>query len=152
MVKLAGPMMSLDASGTVANTVTFSKWKGRPYVRMRVIPSNPKSGGQVGMRSMSRFLTQIWASLTAGNKATWEERATAAAISPFNAFLSFNQFRWRNFLGVTKEFPEVETAVGGTMGTLSAAAGVRLHHGYPSHHRRRQHMGSSLFQIADRHL
>ena len=46
MVKLGGPALSLDASGTVGGILTFSKWKGRPYVRTRVIPSNPKSGAK----------------------------------------------------------------------------------------------------------
>jgi len=31
MVKLNAPLMSLDASGTVANSITFAKWKGRNY-------------------------------------------------------------------------------------------------------------------------
>lgn len=125
MVKLAGPAMSLDASGTLANTLVFSKWKGRPYVRSRVVPSNPKSGGQVGMRSMFRFLTQQWASIGAVAQATWEDRATAAAIAPFNAFVSYNQFRARNFLAPTQAHPEVETPFSGTMGAQSIAAGIR---------------------------
>lgn len=125
MVKLAGPALSLEASGTIANTLVFAKWKGRPYVRSRVVPANPKSGGQVGMRSMFRFLTQQWASLTAGNQATWEDRAAAAAIAPFNAFVSYNQFRARNFLAPTQEYPEAETAFNGTMGAATIAAGIR---------------------------
>lgn len=125
MVKLAGPCMSIDASGTLANTIVFSKWKGRPYARSRVVPSNPKSGGQVGMRSMFAFLAQQWAGLTAGNQATWEDRAEAASVSPFNAFMSFNNLRWRNFLAPTQEHPEVDTTFSGTLGALAAVAGVR---------------------------
>ena len=41
MVKVAAPMLSLEASGTIANSMTFSKWKGRPYVRTRVTPALP---------------------------------------------------------------------------------------------------------------
>ena len=41
MVKVYGPMMSLDATGTIGKTATFSKWKGRNYVRQRVVPANP---------------------------------------------------------------------------------------------------------------
>jgi len=125
MVKLAGPALSLDASGTIGDTVTFSKWKGRPYARMRVIPSNPKSGGQQGMRAMFSFLSKEWDGLSAANKATWEDRADAASVSAFNAFMSYNQFRWRNFLGVSKEEPAAESADSSTMGALSAVAGVR---------------------------
>jgi hypothetical protein len=46
MAKVTGPLMSLDASGTVGNTAVFSKWKGRNYVRLRVIPQNIRSAGQ----------------------------------------------------------------------------------------------------------
>ena len=125
MVKLAGPAMSLAASGTLAGTLTFATWKGRPYARSRVIPSNPKSGGQVGMRSMFSFLAKEWAGLSAPNKASWEDRASAAAVSTFNAYMSYNQFRARNFKAPTKQFPEVETASTATPGALTAVAGVR---------------------------
>ncbi len=50
MAKVTGPLMSLDASGTVAKTTTFSKWKGRNYVRLRVTPANPQSTDQVATR------------------------------------------------------------------------------------------------------
>lgn len=46
MAKVTGPLMSLSASGTVAKTATFSIWKGRAYVRQRVIPHNPQSPDQ----------------------------------------------------------------------------------------------------------
>lgn len=52
MAKVTGPLMSLDASGTVAETITFSKWKGRNYVRQRVIPSNPQTADQLEGRSI----------------------------------------------------------------------------------------------------
>lgn len=42
--------MSLDASGSVASTITFSKWKGRNYVRQLTIPSNPSTSGQQNAR------------------------------------------------------------------------------------------------------
>jgi hypothetical protein len=46
MAKVTGPLMSLDASGTVGHTAVFSKWKGRNYVRVRVIPRNMRTGDQ----------------------------------------------------------------------------------------------------------
>jgi|SRR6185295_3499450 len=46
MAKVTGPLMSLDASGTVGKTATFSKWNGRNYVRLRVIPMNPQTDAQ----------------------------------------------------------------------------------------------------------
>lgn len=50
MAKVQGPFMSLSASGTFANTLTASTWKGRPYMRQRVDPSNPSTAGQVLVR------------------------------------------------------------------------------------------------------
>lgn len=52
MVKVNGPFMSLDASGTLAQTLTASKWKGRNYIRQRVIPANPNTSGQQAVRSI----------------------------------------------------------------------------------------------------
>jgi len=47
MAKVKGPLMSLEASGTVADTITFDK---RGFVRNRVIPTNPKSDSQGNVR------------------------------------------------------------------------------------------------------
>lgn len=49
-MKVTGPMMSLDASGTFAGLLTASKWKGRNYMRQRVDPSNPSTSGQITVR------------------------------------------------------------------------------------------------------
>ncbi len=48
--KVTGPFMSIDASGTFAKLLTASKWKGRPYMRQRVDPSNPSTSGQIATR------------------------------------------------------------------------------------------------------
>jgi len=52
MAKVKGPLMSLEASGSIANTIVFSIWKGRPYVRQLVTPSNPSSAGQIAVRKI----------------------------------------------------------------------------------------------------
>ena len=109
MVKVYGPMMSLDASGTLGNAITFSKWKGRNYVRERVIPSNPKSGAQTGRRSMFTFLTQAWDAIADADKATWQDLADQLVASRFNAYLSDNMKQWHNFLSPTQATPATET-------------------------------------------
>ena len=125
MVRVYGPMMSLDASGSLAQAIVFSKWKGRNYVRERVIPANPKSGGQRGMRAMLKFLAQNWTNVGDSPQASWEARADAASISPFNAFTSYNQKRWRNFTGPTDTYPEATTDVDTTLSTLALTLGER---------------------------
>lgn len=125
MALVKAPLLSLEASGKLGNAIVFAKWKGRAYVRSLVTPANPKSGGQVGMRAMFKFLSQDWASIGATPQATWETRADQAIVSPFNAFMSYNQYRWRDFLAPTDSDPEDTTDVEPVMGALSATPGVR---------------------------
>lgn len=125
MVKVAAPCLSLDASGSLAGSMVFSKWKGRPYVRALVKPANPKTGGQVGVRAMFKFLSQIWNGLTDGNKATWETRAKTLNASTFNAFMQLNQRRWRDFDTPSKEEPVTETGTAPSLCTGVATPDVR---------------------------
>lgn len=126
MVKVFGPALSLDASGTLGDALTFSKWKGRHYIRERVIPKNPRSGLQVGFRSQFAFLTQAWAALSDLEKATFDELADSLAVSPFNAYIRFNMRRWRNFKPPSHEMPAAETGSPAlyNAGTPAATGGV----------------------------
>lgn len=123
MVKTRAPMLSLSAQGTIAGAVTYSSWKGRSYARQRVDPSQPRTGGQVGRRSMFAFLTQIWDSLSTADKATWQTLADQLVTAPFHAFLSGNMEGWHNFLPPSQQ-PEPGRADTPSDGTLTAAAWV----------------------------
>jgi len=125
MVKVFAPMLSLDASGTIGDAITFSKWKGRHYVRERIIPANPKSGLQTGFRSMFKFLAPNWAAIASGDKATFDDLADSMAISPFNAFMRANQRRWRNYLppGVNIAAPGTGTVCTWNGGAPAATGG-----------------------------
>lgn len=125
MVKVIGPLGGFDASGSLAGALTWSKWKGRNYVRRLVKPSNPKSGGQVGVRSMFKFLSQNWATIGSTPQASWEARAEATSISPFNAYMSLNQFNWRNFLTPSQPNPPTRAETVDGIDTFTATAGVR---------------------------
>ncbi len=122
VVKVNGPLMSMDASGSVAGAITFSKWKGRNYVRQRVVPTNPKTALQVSVRAMMSFLAQQWAGLGASPKASWAEVASDASISPFNAFVSQNLQRWREFSAPGQTLPVAETGTA-PVATLDSATG-----------------------------
>ena len=125
MVKVYGPAMSLAASGSLANTMVFSSWKGRSYVRERVIPANPRSGPQTGLRAMMKFLAQQWASLSAAEQASWETRGDQLVASPFNGFVSYNQKRWRNFLSPSVLDPADETGTAPALPVITPTGGVR---------------------------
>jgi len=126
MAIVKGPAMSLDASGSLAGAIVFSKWKGRNYIRQLVTPANPKSGSQTGFRASMKYLAQSWAGLSAANKATWESRAADMIVSEFNAYTSYNQRRWRNFLTPSKEDPAAEASAAPTAAVGAATAGVRM--------------------------
>lgn len=125
MVKVYGPLMSMDASGTIAEAVTYSKWKGRNYARQRVIPANPQSGPQTGLRAMMSFLSKMWAGLSTAEKATWLARAQQTVISNFNAFTSYNQIRWRSYKAPSKEDPATETGTAPSAPTTTPTGGIR---------------------------
>lgn len=98
MARVSGPLMSVGASGTFAKTLTYATWKGRAYVRQRVIPANPKTALQTGIRAMFAYVAALWQSLGAPAKATWDAEATAKGISPFNAYASKNMTDWQQSL------------------------------------------------------
>jgi hypothetical protein len=117
--------MSLDASGTIADAVTYSKWKGRNYARQTVTPANPNSVSQKSVRAMMRGLSQAWAALTAGNKATWQTRADQTIISTFNAYTAYNLNRWRSFRAPSKQDPATEVGAAPSAPTTTVTNGVR---------------------------
>jgi hypothetical protein len=125
MVKVYGPALSIDASGTLAKTMVFSKWKGRSYVRSHVNPAQPRTGPQVGVRAMFSFLAKQWASLTSANKTSWEVLAKQFNVSPFNASTHVNQARWRNFLTPSKNSAVAGVSVAPTICTQVLTVGVR---------------------------
>lgn len=125
MARVSGPLMSLDASGTVASTIVFSKWKGRNYVRKHVKPHNPKAALQVGMRAMFSFLSQAWASVISASQATWSDPADAKAISKFNAFMSANQYDWRNFQSPSQTATRDESLQANALTGFVVTPGVR---------------------------
>jgi hypothetical protein len=122
MALVTGPAMSLDASGTIGGVMTFSKWKGRNYIRQCVKPSNPKTAAQTGLRAMLSFLSQAWAAIKVASSASYLEMADNDKVSTFNEYVKYNQNRWREGKGVSQSYPAAETATAGTI-TLGTPAG-----------------------------
>lgn len=122
MARVTGPLMSLDASGSIADTIVFSKWKGRNYVRQHAVPSNPRSDGQYYTRAMMSFLAKNWAALSAADQLAWTTLAAATNVSNFNAYVKFNMDRWTQEDGPA--FTPTEPAtVAAVLGTLTATGG-----------------------------
>lgn len=88
MVRLKAPLFSMEASGTIANSIVFSKWKGRDYARRHAVPSNPRTGLQVGVRAVFGFLSRAYATLSGAFQAGWAEIAENDNTLAINALIA----------------------------------------------------------------
>jgi hypothetical protein len=126
MARVTGPLMSVSASGTFAKTMVFSIWKGRPYVRERVIPDNPREPKQLGVRALFSFLSQIWTTIKVASGASWEDLAASKVISTFNAFMGENMSSWQNFVTPTASYPAANASAGLTETTMGLTGGLGM--------------------------
>ena len=51
MARVTGPLMSMEASGTIGKSLTFANWVGRQYVRRWTRPANPQTADQMDQRN-----------------------------------------------------------------------------------------------------
>jgi len=94
MALVTGPLLSLSASGTIADTMTFSRWKGRAYVRQRVIPTYTNTTLQANVRDLMRDLSVAWKlgstvgaiAINSAYKIAYDTAASGLGISGFNLF------------------------------------------------------------------
>ena len=87
--------MSIDASGTFADTLTASKWKGINYIRQRVIPTSRNTTLQAAIRSLITDSSQAWKlGSTVGSvhldttyKTAYNTAASGQAMSGFDLYI-----------------------------------------------------------------
>lgn len=111
MVKTFGPALSKNASGTIADAITFSNWKGRGYLRKKSLPKDPKTMFQTAQRLMMTWLANEWATLTEPQQSTWHSDPSPSANGAYNHFMQTNLARISQFLSPIKAYPagEIET-------------------------------------------
>lgn len=90
MAVVSGALLSLTAQGQLAKTLVYSKWKGRPYVRRLVVPSNPRSTGQTQTRNTFTFLSDVWKVSPGEFRAPWTAYAKGLVMTDRNAWISKN--------------------------------------------------------------
>lgn len=93
MARVQGPLMSMTASGKLANSLVFLNWKGAPTVRVWKRPYNPKSTAQTTQRTLFTNAVAGWHGATADDQASWNAYAESIStadrpISGFNAYVS----------------------------------------------------------------
>jgi hypothetical protein len=117
MAKSPAPFMSINARGSIAGLLTASNWKGIPYLRLLVTPSNPNTSGQQAVKL-------IFGSIAKACKAVLTSYVDGAGVgSPF-----FTEARdnapsgqsWIDFVqsysyGINASIDSGWTALGGTI-------------------------------------
>ena len=94
MAKVTGPLFSLSASGQIAKTLVFMKWKGIADVRKYVIPANPNTAAQQAQRALITAALSAWhvTDWIAADLTAWNLLATTLGrvMSGFNAFVKLH--------------------------------------------------------------
>lgn len=90
MAKTTGPLLSLDGSGTIAKTLTFSRWRGVKYARQRVIPENPQTTAQTLTRDVFAMLVTAWKLAPTIVVSPWETNALGRPFTGRNGFIGEN--------------------------------------------------------------
>lgn len=90
MAKLTAPLLSLSARGTIADTVTYSAWKGIDYARQRVIPANPQTTAQSATRDVFTMLGQLWNVMQTLARAPWIANAVGKPYTHRNKVINVN--------------------------------------------------------------
>jgi hypothetical protein len=87
MARVTGPLMSIDASGTIAKTLVYAEWKGRNYCRSYNIPANPQTAIQVNVRTAFTLMVAEYQGEAAPEKLAWDEFAKQFQMSGFNQYM-----------------------------------------------------------------
>lgn len=125
MATLTGPGFSLKASGAVGKTVVFGNWKGIPWLRSYVKPSNPKSAGQTGIRAMFSFLSKAWDTIGSDDQASYADLAITRNVSAFNVYMSNNMALWRENNPPSQNVAVAKAHTSTTVATLVTTGGTK---------------------------
>lgn len=91
MAKVKGPLLSIRASGKIADTLVYFPWKGVNAVRSYVVPANPNTADQQTQRGYLEKAVDDWhgIGLDADDHTAWNAHALTrpGPMSGFNSFV-----------------------------------------------------------------
>lgn len=88
MARTTGALLSFGASGKIADTQVYASWRGIPYARRYVVPSNPKTPAQQKTRNVFKWANASWLFLPAIAKEPWMAYANGRPFVPRNGWVS----------------------------------------------------------------
>lgn len=90
MARVTAPLLSLDASGTIGEALTFARWRGINYVRTRVIPANPNTVAQQEVRGSFKTLTDMWKRMGVQARLPFENAVRGIPMTARNKHIQLN--------------------------------------------------------------
>jgi hypothetical protein len=90
MAKPTAPLLSFGASGQIGKTMVYASWRGRSYSRRYVIPGNPRTTAQLGVRAAFSYLQAAWKISGPLLQAPWTAAAKGRPVTDRNIFTSMN--------------------------------------------------------------
>jgi hypothetical protein len=88
MAKVIGPLLSLSASGSVADTFTHRNTMGRAIVGKKIRTQTSRSDAQLARRAVYQGICSTWNSFTGKQKEPWIALGKARGLTGFNAYCS----------------------------------------------------------------
>lgn len=118
MAKVTGPLLSFTASGSIAKSQVYARWRGVQYARQRVIPSNPNSSEQQLTRNAFKWLQAVWKFAVAELSAPWTAAASGRPLTNRNLWTKQNLALIRDAGDITA----IVMSPGANGGLIAAAA------------------------------
>jgi len=97
-MKLTGPMLSLEAHGTLGGAITAGLWRGRPFVKRKPDSAVRWTAEQRSQRARIGYLKKMWQFLplmSGGDAhAQWDAVTDHVSSTPYHTWLAYNMQRW----------------------------------------------------------
>lgn len=90
MGKTTAPLLSFDASGSLAKSIVYSRWRGIQYARRHVVPANPNTADQQETRNTFSWLNNVWRYFPAEVQEVWDAYAQGQPLTGRNALIKLN--------------------------------------------------------------
>lgn len=122
MAKIRGPLLSMGAQGQIGKTLVSAQWRGVPYMRQYVVPSNPRSVAQTLTRDTFAGLDDMFKRMLTLAQAPWTAAAQGRPYTNRNRFIQENMPVLRGEADMTN-FVGSPSVAGGLPGQNPTAAG-----------------------------
>lgn len=123
MAKVNAPLFGFSATGTIGKAVTFAGWKGVPYARQRVTPSNPRTTAQQSTRNTFKAMSDAFKASPTQIVLPWQDSVSGKPLTSRNAFIGQNTKLLRGETSLAKLLTSPGTRSAPAIGAVAAVAG-----------------------------